>query len=83
MGVVNKSRFIPVSSPRESTKNLPFDSGREARWECRRCETLLGVRDGAELVIKFKGCEFTVRGHLARTCPRCSTRNEITTTGGD
>lgn len=49
-------------------------------WNCENCETLLGIRRGKSLYIRYKSTQYVVEGgatKISAVCRNCSRLNHI------
>jgi hypothetical protein len=51
----------------------------EREWHCRNDGTLLGVRRGDTVEVRYKSAAYVVRGEVTTRCRRCGTTNHLDT----
>lgn len=54
----------------------------EVEWRCKECDTLLGVRTGARLHLRYKQAQYIVDGSdfsVIAVCRSCFTVNDRST----
>ena len=52
----------------------------EENWQCEDCATLLGIRKGTSLTIRYKDAQYIIDGKLSKVtavCRNCSKINRI------
>ena len=48
-------------------------------WRCRNSGTLLGVRHGDTVEVRYKAAAYMVHGEVTTKCRRCGTTNRLDT----
>ncbi|MCP4582104.1 MAG: hypothetical protein GY839_10830 [candidate division Zixibacteria bacterium] len=58
----------------------------EENWHCEDCSTLLGIRTGTSLSIRYKDAQYIIDGEMSKVtavCRKCSKINRIEITEGN